>query len=42
MLTPVDYENYYEQPEEFINSLIHVIGRDIKVKQRRDVDEQED
>lgn len=42
MLTPIDYENYYDQPEEFINSLVHIIGRDIKIKQRRDPDEEED
>jgi hypothetical protein len=42
VLTPNDYENYYENPEEFINSLSHIIGRDIKVKQRKDIDEEED
>jgi len=35
VLTPTDYENYYENPEEFINSLIHIIERDVKIKLRR-------
>lgn len=39
ILTPNDYDNYYEQPEEFINSLVHVIERDIKIKQRREPDQ---
>lgn len=42
VLNPNDYENYYEDPEEFINSLIHIIERDVKVKFRRDEDEVED
>ena len=38
VLTPNDYENYYEDPDEFINSLLHIIERDLKVKFRRDDD----
>jgi hypothetical protein len=38
-LTPQDYENYYESPEEFIYTLIHIIDRDVKLKTRKDVDQ---
>ena len=42
VLTPNDYENYYEDPEEFINSLLHIIERDVKVKFRKEDDQVED
>ncbi len=35
VLTPNDYDNYYEQPEEFINSLVHIIEKDVKIKARK-------
>lgn len=42
VLTPNDYENYYDNPEEFINSLIHIIERDVKIKLRKDDDQEDD
>jgi hypothetical protein len=36
VLSPIDYENYYDDPEEFLNSIVQIVQKDVKLKTKYD------